>query len=125
MRIDLNSGIGQTPDLAEPSKSSRSSSTAPESGAMPSDVAKLSSDYVKVQALAAAIGELPEIRQDKVAALAESIRSGTYAVSAEQTAEALYPYAEGRVVGVEGACHERDWYRTGRTDCPCARPLRK
>jgi len=88
MRIDLNSGIGQTPDAAQPSKSSRSS-TGAGTGEMASDVTKLSPDYCKVQALAATVSELPEIRQDKVAALAESIRNGTYVVSAEQTAEAL------------------------------------
>jgi negative regulator of flagellin synthesis FlgM len=94
MRIDLNTSIGQTPDAAEATQSTLKSSSSPAGRQTPSNVASLSSDYVKVGALTAAISGLPEIRQDKVAALSESIRSGTYAVSAEQMAEALLSHAE-------------------------------
>jgi flagellar biosynthesis anti-sigma factor FlgM len=94
MRIDLSTDIGQTPAAAEPTKSPLRSSASPAGSETPSDVSKLSPDYLKVQALAAAISQLPEIRQDKVAALAESIQSGTYAVSAQQTTEALVSHME-------------------------------
>jgi flagellar biosynthesis anti-sigma factor FlgM len=53
------------------------------------DFAQLSTDQVKVQALSTAVLQLPEIRQDRVAALAEQVQNGTYQVTAQQTAEAL------------------------------------
>jgi flagellar biosynthesis anti-sigma factor FlgM len=94
MRIDLSTGIGLTPAAAEPTKSPLRSSAGPTGSETSSDVSKLSQDYLKVQALVAAISQLPEISQNKVAALAESIQSGTYAVSAQQTAEALVSHME-------------------------------
>jgi anti-sigma28 factor (negative regulator of flagellin synthesis) len=42
-----------------------------------------------VQALAAKVNDVPEIRQERVAALAKAVRDGSYQVSPEQTAEAL------------------------------------
>jgi anti-sigma28 factor (negative regulator of flagellin synthesis) len=42
-----------------------------------------------VQALAAQVNELPEIRQEKVAALGRAVQSGNYQVTPEQTADAL------------------------------------
>jgi flagellar biosynthesis anti-sigma factor FlgM len=89
MRIDLNTSIGRASDSGETTKTSLRSSVGPASGDVPADVTKLSPDYVRVQALAAAVSELPEIRLDKVAALSEMIRSGSYAVTPEQTAEAM------------------------------------
>jgi flagellar biosynthesis anti-sigma factor FlgM len=94
MRIDLNTSIGQMADAAEATQSSLKSSSSPAAGQPPCDVASLSSDYGKMQALTAAISGLSDIRQDKVAALSESLRNGTYAVSAEQVAEALVSHAE-------------------------------
>ena len=58
--------------------------------ALGSDVAKVSSEHSRVQALAAEISKLPEIRQQKVAELADKIRKGTYEVTPQQTAEALF-----------------------------------
>jgi flagellar biosynthesis anti-sigma factor FlgM len=95
MRIDLNTSIGQTSNPAEATKSNLRSSSGPADSEVPADVTKLSPDYARVQALTAAVSELPEIRQDKVAALAEMIRSGNYAVNAEQTAEALVSHMAG------------------------------
>jgi flagellar biosynthesis anti-sigma factor FlgM len=86
MRIDLNANIGQTPD-AGPAGSrgiSGVGSTAPEA-----DSAQLSTDQAKLQALSAAVLQLPEVRQEKVTALAEQVQQGSYQVSAQQTAEAL------------------------------------
>jgi len=53
------------------------------------DSAQLSTDQVKVQALSAAVLQLPEIRQEKVAALAAQVQKGNYQVGAQQTAEAF------------------------------------
>jgi flagellar biosynthesis anti-sigma factor FlgM len=95
MRIDLNTSIGQTSDLGETSKSGRRSSSESSGGASAADVLNLSYDSASVQGLAESVGAMPEIRQEKVAALAEMIGSGNYAVTAEQTADALASYMAG------------------------------
>jgi flagellar biosynthesis anti-sigma factor FlgM len=48
--------------------------------------------------LTAQVQQLPEIRQDRVTAIANAIRNGTYHVSPEQTAEAIL--SERRAAGV-------------------------
>ena len=53
------------------------------------DSTQLSTDQANVQALSAAVLQLPEIRQDRVAALTEQVQKGSYQVTAQQTAEAL------------------------------------
>jgi flagellar biosynthesis anti-sigma factor FlgM len=95
MRIDLNPNIGQTPDPGESNKPGLRSSSGPASNDLAADVAKLSPDYVRTQVLTEAVNQLPEVRQDKVAALAQLIRSGNYAVTPEQTAEALLSHMAG------------------------------
>lgn len=97
MRIDLNTSVGPTSDPGELSKSGLRSSLGLASSEVPADVAKLSPDYARVQVLTAAVSQLPEIRQDKVAALSQMIRSGNYAVSSEQTADALVSHMAGSV----------------------------
>lgn len=42
-----------------------------------------------VSALVAQVNQLPEVRQEKVAALAQQLHQGTYDVSPSQTADAL------------------------------------
>jgi flagellar biosynthesis anti-sigma factor FlgM len=89
MRIDLNASVGQTPD-AGPARKAGSPSLAGAGNAAPeADSAQLSTDTVTVQVLSAAVLQLPEVRQEKVAALAEQVQNGSYAVSPEQTAGAL------------------------------------
>jgi len=95
MRIDLNPNISQTPDAAESTKAGLQSSSGAVPGELAADVARLSPDYVRAQALTAAVSQLPEVRQDKVAALTQLVRSGHYAVSPEQTAEALLSHMAG------------------------------
>lgn len=58
MRIDLNTTVGQTPEAAESDNSRLQSAAGPAESELPSDVTKLSPDYVKVQTLAAAISGL-------------------------------------------------------------------
>jgi len=96
MRIDLNPNIGQTADPGESSKPGLRSSTGPAPSESATDVSKLSPDYVSAQAFTEAVNQLPEIRQDKVAGLAQLIRSGNYAVTPEQTAAALLSHMAGR-----------------------------
>ncbi|HXZ32745.1 MAG TPA: flagellar biosynthesis anti-sigma factor FlgM [Terriglobales bacterium] len=95
MRIDLNTTVGQAPEAAESANSRLRSASAPVGNEAPSDVARFSPDYVRVQTLAAAVGQLPEVRQDKVSALSEAVRGGLYAVTSEQTAAALVSHMLG------------------------------
>jgi len=89
MRIDLNTRIPQLEDSGQSASTARN---APGSvaGGRAEDSAELSSAQGRVSALATAANQLPEIRQDKVAALAKVIAQGTYAVTPEQTAAALF-----------------------------------
>jgi flagellar biosynthesis anti-sigma factor FlgM len=89
MRIDLGANVGSTADAGQAGKAG-SRAVLGVGGAVPeADSAQLSTDQSKLQALSAAVLRLPEIRQEKVAALAEQVQRGTYQVEARQTAEAL------------------------------------
>jgi flagellar biosynthesis anti-sigma factor FlgM len=91
MRIDLGAIIPEGPDSGQ----SRKSGLGAASGASISeaagggDIAKLSREQGRVQEFAYQVTQLPEIRQDKVAALQRAIGEGSYRVGPEQTAEAL------------------------------------
>jgi flagellar biosynthesis anti-sigma factor FlgM len=89
MRIDLDANVGQTPDAGQAGKAGSRAVSGAASAVPNADSTQLSSDQVKMQALSAAVLQLPEIRQEKVAALAEQVQTGNYQVSAQQTAEAL------------------------------------
>ena len=89
MRVDLNANVGQTADAGQTGKAGSRVVSGAGNAVPEGDRTQLSADQVKVQALSAAVLQLPEIRQDKVAALAEQVQKGTYAVGAGQTAEAL------------------------------------
>jgi anti-sigma28 factor (negative regulator of flagellin synthesis) len=58
-------------------------------GAGAADKADLWLDQGRVQALVAEVNHLPEVRQEKVAALSRVISQGNYRVTPQQTAEAL------------------------------------
>jgi anti-sigma28 factor (negative regulator of flagellin synthesis) len=88
MRIDLNASVGQMPDAGPAGKAS-SRALGAGSAVAQADSAQLSTDQARVHALSTAVLQLPEIRQEKVAALAEQVQKGSYAVSAEQTGGAL------------------------------------
>lgn len=96
MRIDLNPGVAEAGDGGPLAKSPSSGSSASPGSQSGADVAQLSTDYARVQALAAAVSQVPEVRQDKVAALAEMVHSGIYAVTPEQTADAMLSEMAGR-----------------------------
>ncbi|MGH9500934.1 MAG: flagellar biosynthesis anti-sigma factor FlgM [Terriglobales bacterium] len=89
MRIDLTANVGQAAD-AGPARKAGSPALGTAGKAAPgADSAQLSTDTVRIEGLSAAVLQLPEVRQEKVAALAEQVQRGNYAVSAEQTAGAL------------------------------------
>lgn len=90
MRIDLNNTAGQISDGGKPASGSQASTSTAGTTALGNDTAVISPAQSRIQALAAQVNRLPEVRQDKVAALGRAIQDGNYQVSAEQTAEALF-----------------------------------
>jgi flagellar biosynthesis anti-sigma factor FlgM len=89
MRIDLNVNVGQTADAGAAGKANSRAVVGAGNAGPEADRAQLSTDLVKVQELSAAVLQLPEVRQEKVTALGAQIKNGNYAVTAQQTAEAL------------------------------------
>jgi flagellar biosynthesis anti-sigma factor FlgM len=91
MRIDLNAIIPEAPDPGQSTKSSSpaASGTLSADGQAGEDTATLSQSPGRVQQLASQVIQLPEIRQDKVAALQRAIQAGSYQVAPGQTAGAL------------------------------------
>ncbi len=90
MRIDLNAIVREAPD---PGKSTKSGSQVGSGSSIPGlgggDTAELSANQGRVQDLVSQVNQLPEIRQDKVAALQRAIGEGSYQVTPGQAAEAL------------------------------------
>jgi flagellar biosynthesis anti-sigma factor FlgM len=89
MRIDLNLKTPETPDPAQTAKSGAQVNSGAGSAGLNRDTAVLSPDQSRVQALAAQVSQLPEIRQEKVAALGRAIQTGVYQVKPQETAEAI------------------------------------
>ncbi len=89
MRIHSDINIPQTPDSGQPVRSGARAAWGTASGALAPDTSNLSSGQADVPALSAAVNQLPEIRQEKVAALAQQVSGGTYSPPPEQSAEAL------------------------------------
>jgi flagellar biosynthesis anti-sigma factor FlgM len=90
MKIDLHGKPPEMPDASRPTKSgsqAAAKSSREETGA--TDRAELSQDQARVRHLAAEVHRLPEMRQERVAALQRAIRDDSYSVSAEQAAEAM------------------------------------
>lgn len=88
MRIDLNSNL-LPPDGTQSVRTGSRSEGPAATGTSVADSAESSTQSLSAAALTAAVGQVPEVRQEKVAALAEQLRSGTYEVSAGRTAEAM------------------------------------
>jgi len=99
MRIDLSQHIPGTRDSEQPSQTSLRPSATGTGGEATGDATKLSWGRASVQALTASVHQLPEIRQERVAALTQMIQNRTYRVGAEQVAEALISHMTGRSVG--------------------------
>ena len=89
MRIDVSGNVGQAADAGQAGKTGSRAALGGGNAVVAADSTQLSTDQVKIHALSTAVLQLPEIRQDKVAALAEQVRKGAYQVGAQQTAEAL------------------------------------
>lgn len=89
MRIHSDINIPQAPDTGQAAKSNSQAGSGITSGGLAPDTSELSSGRANVLTLAAAVHQFPEIRQEKVTALAQQVRSGAYAPRPEQSAEAL------------------------------------
>jgi len=103
MRINLNSinlnsstKAQETAEAGQGAPSARAASGAAGGAAASTDKTVLSPDQARVQSLAAEVNQLPDIRQEKVAALGRAIQQGTYDVTPEQTAEALLGELQAR-----------------------------
>jgi flagellar biosynthesis anti-sigma factor FlgM len=93
MRIDLNSNFLPAENAASVNSTSRASDSAA-NNQLSNDSAELSQGQLSATSLAAAANQLPEVRQEKVAALASQLSAGTYQVSAAQTADAIVSYMQ-------------------------------
>jgi flagellar biosynthesis anti-sigma factor FlgM len=90
MRIDLSAIVSEAPDPGKSTTSgSQVASGSSSAGLGGGDTAKLSQTQGRVQELVSQVKQLPEIRQDKVAALQRAIGEGSYQVTPGQAAEAL------------------------------------
>jgi flagellar biosynthesis anti-sigma factor FlgM len=91
MRIDTN----QAAPLPESNRSGNShpasvGTRASTSTALGEDSAQLSGTHVQVRALVAQALQFPEVRQEKVSALQQSVLGGSYQPSSSQVAEAVF-----------------------------------
>lgn len=88
MRIDLNS---KSPETRQAERPNSSSSRADSRGraAIREDQASLSLNQARMRTLESQVAQMPEVRSERVKALAQRIKDGTYDVSAQQTADAL------------------------------------
>lgn len=90
MRIDLT---GKSPESQQTERASqtrsRMSSGARERSEIGEDKACLSLDQSRVRELEKQVKDFPEVRSEKVKALARSVQDGTYDVTPQQTAEAM------------------------------------
>lgn len=95
MRIDSNINNRIAADAAA---ANQSKPVAASSGnGTGTDKAELSADQARVNSLTAQLSNLPEVRSDKITDLQKAIRQGTYAVTPEQTADALIADLQGRL----------------------------
>lgn len=95
MRIGLDTRIPEMPDPQQPASSGAQVASG-SAGDLTAGSAKLSWDQGRIQALSEAVSQLPDIRQERIAALAQMVQSGSYTVNAEQTAEAVMAHMGDR-----------------------------
>jgi flagellar biosynthesis anti-sigma factor FlgM len=96
MRIDFNYEPQAAPEVSRPSNqagATEANSAVP--SALGEDKAQLSRTHAQVEAYAAQAAQLPEVRQERVAALRESVQSGRYHVSHEKVAAAILVHMSG------------------------------
>ena len=94
MRIDSNQTVPLSPESGRSSSAGASGveKRAPIRSALGEDSAQLSGAQVQVQALVAQALQFPEVRQEKVDALRQSVFGGSYQPTAKQVAEAVFAH---------------------------------
>jgi negative regulator of flagellin synthesis FlgM len=70
-----------------------------QSGDEGTDDAQLSPDAALASSLHAKLAQVPEVRQEKVGQLRQSVNEGTYTVSSEQIASAMLNDIQGLICG--------------------------
>jgi flagellar biosynthesis anti-sigma factor FlgM len=86
MRIDLNSSV---PQRVAPEKSVKSPAASSSADSAQEPESAYSQDTVRLTGLASQAMSLPEVRQDMVARLRQSVQSGQYSVDPQKVAEAM------------------------------------
>jgi flagellar biosynthesis anti-sigma factor FlgM len=88
MKIDLNNSLA---NLLPPDKGVKQVSTSDTAATQSAtqDRTTFHSDSLSVQSLTSQALNTPEVRQDKVDALSQSVNSGTYKLDATKTAGAI------------------------------------
>jgi negative regulator of flagellin synthesis FlgM len=97
MRIDSNQTAPSLPETGQSGRSSNAGASSRETqvsvgGALGEDSAQLSGAHVQVQALVEQALQFPEVRQEKVDALRQSVLSGSYQPTSKQVAEAVFAH---------------------------------
>jgi len=91
MRID---GPLSLPESLQPDKTQKSGTSNKSGGLVPTrpnqDRTQLSVDSNHMNQLKATLAQLPEVRQDRVAALREAIGNGSHQVTDEQLADSIH-----------------------------------
>jgi flagellar biosynthesis anti-sigma factor FlgM len=99
MRIDLNpSAMTESARGSDAAGGAKPTELAKVTATAAEDVAHLSSGSESLQKLKMQLGALPDIRQERVEALKQSISGGTYKISPASIATAMLADA-GRKVG--------------------------
>lgn len=100
MRVD---GPLSIPENLQPDKVAHSASSAQQSSSAPvtsgQDQAELTTDNGTMQQLKATLSQVPEIRQERVNALAQAVSNGNYQVSDQQLSDAMGADLFGHIVG--------------------------
>jgi flagellar biosynthesis anti-sigma factor FlgM len=117
MRIDSNQSchtVSESNPSASSSKTASSGNSPAKGGlrvnlnanAVNDDQAQLFGAHLLARALATEAAQLPEVRQEKVSALRQAVRSGEYRPDPEQVAGALFSHLG---VSSTDALVETDW----------------
>jgi len=96
MKIDprIQSLVGSQPERVKnagngKAKSDGSANSSGISSTLGEDTVKLSSTHGDVQTLAAGLAQVPEVRTDRVQALQQQVRNGSYSPDSQKVADAM------------------------------------
>jgi len=103
MRID---GPLPLPESSQTQKTHKSGASNSQRNLTPAgsspDQTQLSVDAKRLEQLKTSLSQLPEIRQDRVAALREAVSNGSHQVSDQQLADAIHSQLAMSVAGRKG-----------------------